>query len=200
VVLRPIDEDSDTESGVVFNDSMGSSNLGKIKPDGSFELKNVLPGAYELLVAGDTQQANDAFTESLMVGTKDFADTGLTVSGGTISVDLTVSSGAGVVDGVVTNEKGTPVVNAAVVAVPESKFRKQPNRYQRSSTDQAGRFVLHGLRPGNYTLFAWEVIEDEYLDPDFLKPVESHGVETKVDKSSHQTVPLKVIAAPTDQP
>jgi Carboxypeptidase regulatory-like domain len=202
VILRPVDEDSDTGSGIVFNDneSAGSSNLGKIKPDGSFELKNVLPGVYDILVGSDSQQTNDAFTESLMVGTKDFVDSGLTVSGGTTSVDLTVSSGAGVVDGVVTNDKGTPVVNAIVVAVPEVKFRKQPNRYQRSSTDQVGHFVLHGLRPGNYTLFAWEVIEDEYLDPDFLKPVESHGAETKVEKSSHQTVPLKVIAAPADQP
>ena len=43
VILRPVDEDSDTGSGVVFNDneSAGSSSLGKIKPDGSFELKNV---------------------------------------------------------------------------------------------------------------------------------------------------------------
>jgi hypothetical protein len=160
----------------------------------------VLPGAYDLLVVSESQQTNDTFTESLMVGTKDFADSGLTVSGGTIAVDLTVSSGAGVVDGVVTNDKGLAVANAVVVAVPEVKFRKQPNRYQRSSTDQAGHFVLGGLRPGNYTLFAWEVIEDEYLDADFLKSVESRGVETKVEKSSRQTIPLKVIATPADQP
>jgi Carboxypeptidase regulatory-like domain len=202
VVLRPVEEDSDSGSGIVFNDngSAGSSNLGKIKPDGSFELKNVLPGVYDILVGNDFQQTNDAFTESLMVGTKDFADTGLTVSGGTIAVDLTVSSGAGVVDGVVTNDKGLAVANAVVVAVPEAKFRKQPNRYQRSSTDQAGHFILGGLRPGNYTLFAWEVIDDEYLDADFLKPVESRGVETKVEKSSRQSIPLKVIATPADQP
>jgi hypothetical protein len=202
VVLRPVDEDNDAESGVVFSDNEAAafSNLGKIKPDGSFELKNVLPGVYDVLVASESQQMNDVFTESLMVGTKDFADTGLTVSGGTLSVDLTVTSGAGVVDGVVSNEKGLPVSNAVVVGVPEPKFRKQPNRYQRGITDQAGHFVLRGLRPGSYTLFAWEVIEDEYLDADFLKPVESRGVETKVEKSSRQTVPLKVITAPADQP
>jgi hypothetical protein len=108
VILRPVDEDSDTGSGVVFNDndSAGSSSLGKIKPDGSFELKNVLPGVYDVLVGSDSQQTNDAFPQSLMVGTKDFVDSGLPVSGGTISVELTVSSGAGVVDGTVTNDKG----------------------------------------------------------------------------------------------
>ena len=202
VILRPVDEDSDTGSGVVFNDneSAGSSSLGKIKPDGSFELKNVLPGVYDVLVGSDSQQTNDAFPQSLMVGTKDFVDSGLPVSGGTISVELTVSSGAGVVDGTVTNDKGTPVVHALVVAVPEVKFRKQPNRYQRSSTDQAGRFVLHGLRPGTYTLYAWEVIEDEYLDPDFLKAAEGQGVETKIEKSSRQSVSLKLIPAPAEQP
>jgi hypothetical protein len=67
--------------------------------------------------------------------------------------------------------------------------------------DQTGHFLLRGLRPGAYTLFAWEHLEgDEYRDADFLKLFEGRGVEVKVEKSSHQTVPLKIVAAPADQP
>ncbi len=60
---------------------------------------------------------------------------------------------------------------------------------------------MRGLRPGTYTLYAWDNLEgDEYLDPDFLKAADEHGTAIKVEKSSHQTVELKVIPAPADQP
>jgi hypothetical protein len=116
-------------------------------------------------------------------------------------VELTVSDGAGVVDGTVTNDKGVSVANASVVAVPETRFRKRPDRYQHASSDQDGRFTLRGLRPGTYSLFAWEVLDgDAYFDREFLKAAEGHETVIKIEKSSHQTLPLKVIPAATDQP
>ena len=203
VFLQAMEGDDDWSDGVTFSgdEAAGSSNLAKLKPDGSFELKNVLPGLYELAVSGDSKAGGDTFVESLAVGTKDYTDTGLNVSGGTISVDLTVSSAAGVIDGTVTSEKNEPVADSFVVAVPETKYRKQPYRYRKGSADQAGRFSLRGLRPGAYTIYAWESLDgDQYLDPEFLKSAEGRGTVIKVEKSSHQSIALKVIPAPSDQP
>jgi hypothetical protein len=202
VYFRQID-DEDPYDGVMFSgdDALRTPSFAKIKPDGSFEVRNVPQGVYDLSVSGDSKMMNEAFTESIVVGTKDFADTGLTVSGGTLSVELTVSDGAGVVDGTVTNDKGVPLANASVVAVPETRFRKRPDRYQHASSDQDGRFTLRGLRPGTYSLFAWEVLDgDAYFDVEFLKTAEGHETVIKIEKSSHQTVPLKVLATPADQP
>jgi hypothetical protein len=201
--LHPAEGDDDVFNGVTISgdESQGTLGFAKLKPDGSFEFKNVPPGLYELNVSGDAKAFTNSYVESLAMGTKNYVDTGLNVSSGTLSVEVTVSDGAGIVEGTVTSEKDEPVADSVVVAVPDAQFRKQASRYQRASADQTGRFTLRGLRPGTYTLFAWERLEgDEYRDADFLKPLEGRGVEVKVEKSSRQTVPLKILAPPADQP
>jgi hypothetical protein len=86
-----------------------------------------------------------------------------------------------------------PVANATVVAVPEEKYRKLPDRFGTVSTDQHGRFTIRGVAPGSYTLYAWQDLEDGvYRDPDFLKSQEANGTAVKVEEDSHQTVELKV--------
>jgi hypothetical protein len=87
-----------------------------------------------------------------------------------------------------------PVANATVVAVPEEKYRKVPNRFATGQTDQHGRFTVRGLAPGSYTLYAWQDLEDDvWRDPDFLKSQEANGTSLKVEEGSHQTVELKLI-------
>jgi hypothetical protein len=50
-------------------------------------------------------------------------------------------------------------------------------------------------------LFAWEELDgDAYFDAEFLKTADGHETMIKVEKSSRQSVALKVIAAPADQP
>ncbi len=180
---------------------MVSSGMGRVKADGTFELKNVPPGVYQVDVSGDTKAMGNCFVESVVAGTKDVADTGLKVSGGTISIDVTVSSGAGVVDGVVANDKNEPVAGAVVVAVPEEKYRKQQSRYGKVTADQRGHFTLRGLRPGGYTLFAWENVEgDDYFDPEYLKKYGGNEAALQIEKGQHQNTSLKVVPAAPDQP
>jgi hypothetical protein len=206
VAVRHIDGEDEFSDVVQFaSDGVGAlPPLGQVKPDGSFELKNVPPGLYEIAVSGDFKGMPEYFVESVAVGTKEVADTGLNVNGGTLAVDVTLSSGAGIVDGSVAADKDGKkelVANAVVVAVPAEKYRKRSSRYQRAATDQHGRFTLRGLHPGEYTLYAWEILEgDDYLDPDFLKSFEGQGTALKVEKSSRRSAALKVIAAPPGQP
>jgi polysaccharide lyase family 4-like protein len=204
VFLRSTEGDDEFESGVTVSgdETSDSSDYGKLRPDGSFEIKDVRPGNYEIMFARDSQEDRNSFVESVTAGTKEFVDTGLKVNGGTLVLELTVSSGAGVIEGVVTGDNKEPAIGSAVVAVPEARFRKQASRYGRAETDQNGRFSIRGLRPGTYALCAWESAEegDQYLDPDFLKAADEHGTAIKVEKSSHQRVELKIIPAPVDQP
>ena len=89
-----------------------------------------------------------------------------------------------------------PVANATVVAVPEEKYRKVPNRFATGSTDQHGRYMIRGLAPGSYTLYAWQDVEERiWHDPDFLKSQEANGAAVKVEEGSHQTVELKLSSA-----
>ena len=203
VALHRIDGEDDFSDSIFFGEDGGVvlSGFGRVKGEGSFELKDVLPGLYEIEVSSNSKAMADTLVESVMAGAKEVGDTGLNVDGGTLAVDVTLILGAGEVDGTAVNDKKEPVANAVVVAVPEERFRKRQSHYQRGTTDQDGRFLLRGLRPGNYTLYVWEVLDgDDYLDPDFLKKFEDQGTPIKVEKASRQTVALKVIPAAADQP
>lgn len=202
VVVSRIDGGDEFSDMIPFaSDGIGTlPPVAQVQPDGSFELKDVPPGTYEVEFSSPTKALQGYLVDSVVLGAKDVVETGLKANGGTLTIDVTLKAVAGEVNGIVRN-KSEPVPGAIVVAVPEEKYRKRENHYKKCITDQQGRFSLAGLRPGNYTLYAWEVLEgDEYLDPDFLKEFESQGTAIKADKSSRDTVELKVIPTAADQP
>src|SRR6202521_1364863 len=170
---------------------------------GNFEWKNVTPGNYIVQVYGGNGQG--FFLKSVKLAGRDI-QTGFTASG-PATLDLLVSTKGGTVEGaVVLREKEKekdadsdhvnndhPVANATVVAFPDEKYRKLPDRFGTGSTDQHGRFTIRGLAPGSYTLYAWQDLEDGvYRDPDFLKSQEANGTAVKVEEGSHQQMELKV--------
>ena len=175
---------------------------------GNFEWKNVPPGNYVVQVYGGDGQG--FFLKAVKLGGRNI-ETGFTATG-PATLDLLVSTKGGTVEGaVILREKKTekdadtdrvnhdqvnndhPVANATVVAVPEEKYRKLPDRFGTGSTDQHGLFSIRGLAPGSYTLYAWQDLEDGvYRDPDFLKSQEANGTAVKVEEGSHQQIELKV--------
>jgi Carboxypeptidase regulatory-like domain len=164
--------------------------------EGNFEWKNVRPGSYVVeLIGGDRRQ--DFFLKSAKIGDRNIdADFSLT---GPAVLDLVVSTRGAVIEGVVTdhdeNGNNLPVSNATVVAVPETKYRKLSPAFSRGATDQYGRYAIHGLAPGNYTLYAWQALDEEvYRDPDFLQAQEANGKAIKAVEGSRQTVDLKLSA------
>jgi protocatechuate 3,4-dioxygenase beta subunit len=167
---------------------------------GNFEWKNVTPGNYIVQVYGGDGQG--FFLKSVKLGGRN-SETGFTASG-QATLDLLVSTKGGTVEGAVVDpavekaaEKDSDevhqVANATVVAVPEEKYRKLPDRFGIESTDQHGHFTIRGLAPGSYTLYAWQDLDDGvYRDPDFLKSQEPNGTVLKVEEGSHQQIELKL--------
>ncbi len=168
---------------------------------GNVEWKNVNPGNYIVQVYGGDPQSS-YYLKSVTIGGRDVA-TGFTASG-PATLEVLVSSKAGIVEGtVVEKEKDVddahPATNATVVAVPEEKYRKIPNRFASGTTDQYGRFSVRGLAPGSYTLYAWLDLEDSvWRDPDFLKSQEANGMAVRVEEGSAQKVELKLSRAGED--
>ena len=178
--------------GEDFRSSIGSDR-GQVKRDGSFELKNVPAGTYTVHVEGQSQ---NYFLKKITVGGHDASDSSFRVGGGTLAMDLVISTNVGVVFGAVVDDKNQPVANAVVVAVPAAEHRKQLERYQKTVTDQAGRFALRGLIPDDYTVLAWQDVEDgAYYDPEFLKQYQDAGQAVHLAEGGRESVVLKAVPA-----
>ena len=196
LLLRSADGDDDAFGAFTMQEDF--STLAHVNADSSFEWKNVPAGRYSVQIS-DASAMPDWFLKSVTAG-RDGADSGFSVSSGTTTLDLVASANGAVADGIATNQKDEPVPDAVVVAVPEAHFRSHPDRYRKAVTDQSGRFILRGIPPGGYTLFAWESVDGEaYYNPEFLKTYEGQGKALILSEGERQSIRIKAIPAP-DQP
>ncbi len=197
--MRPSDAEDEIPGG--FSLGEGFSQLAHVAPDGSFEWKNVPPGNYYVQFAGDGAGSGDWFLKSVAAATRDAGDAGISVNGGAVVLDLVASANGGVANGVVADAKGLPVANTVVVAVPEARLRGRVDLYRKTVSDQNGRFTLHGIPPGEYTLFAWESLDGEaYYNPEFLKSCEAQGNTLHVAEGERKSVQVSVIPEADEQP
>lgn len=190
--------DGDDDAGpVTVHESF--SNLTHVMSDGAFQWVDVPAGNYYVQLVGDANQ--DWFVRSVSAGGRDVNDAGISVNGGTVGLDLMLSSNGGMIDGVVADSKNQPVADAVVVAVPEARLRGRIDRYRKTVSDQSGHFSLRGIRPGEYTLFAWESVDSEaYYNPEFLKIYEGQGTALHVSEGERKSAPLAVIPDSEEQP
>ena len=192
-LLRPAEPPDDTTS--FLSQELSATNAA-IDRFGNLAWKNVSPDSYLIQVYGGDAQGS--FLKSATLNGADIL-TGFTASG-SATIELVMSSKGGTVEGVVVEKEkdvddGHPVAGATVVAVPEERYRKIPDRFAIGSTDQSGAFTIHGMAPGNYTLYAWQDAGDGiWRDPDFLKSQEANGTAVKVEEGSTQRLELKISA------
>lgn len=162
-----------------------------VRPDGTFTFHDVpegtyrinvrpLPNGYYLKPSGE----GDAIESGVKVGRNHAA-----------AVEITLSTGAGRVNGTVAKEQ-QPSAGATVVLVPDPPRRGEARLYRQALADSGGRFSIAGVPPGDYKLFAWDEIDrGAYLDPDFLQAYEDSGKPVKVDDGANQSVQVELIAA-----
>jgi Carboxypeptidase regulatory-like domain/Polysaccharide lyase family 4, domain II len=170
-----------------------------VAADGRFAWKNVPAGTYYVTVNIGSAPGSDYFIKSLMSGGQNLLDSGLVVNGSSLIIDVVLSTKAVSVEGHAVNTKNEPVPNAMVVAVPDSSLRKRPDRYVQATADQTGHFRLHGMAPGNYTVFAFSDLDgNQFYDPEFLKAHESAGKALHTDEGAHENLTLTAVPSTDD--
>jgi hypothetical protein len=174
-------------------DFMMGGVVTQVKDDLSFTLSNVAPLVYTINVFG---LSAEYYLKSIRFGDRDVTDKDLDL---TLAIPagemvVTLSSNGGQLDGTVQNENSEAAVDVLVTLIPESSRRGLAYLYEISTTDQKGHFIIKGIKPGEYKVFAWEKIPPgSYQDPDFMKPLESKGEAVSIKENVHETVQLKII-------
>jgi len=196
VVLLPADEN---DFAVGVGGTFGSLAMSGVNKDGSFELKDVTGGSYQLMVGANSNSLRDYITKSVNVDGRDVADSGFTVSAAT-SLDVIISAKGATIEGTVVDSKGKPVADATVVDVPSAEHRNRRDLYQRDTTDELGHFSLRGLNPGKYTVLAFDDLQADIRDPKFLKSYEDRGEHVQLDEGARTSIVVKLIATDMEGP
>jgi hypothetical protein len=89
-----------------------------------------------------------------------------------------------------------------VVLVPSpEELRAFPSVYRVAAASEQGSFAIGGIRPGAYKMFAFDEIEHSaWLDPDFLRTVESSGEEIVLAEGDDAKRVLTAISGDLSQP
>ena len=74
-------------------------------------------------------------------------------------------------------------------------------RFQEQESNRSGKFSFQGVRPGDYTLFAFEnpPSTNPWLNPEFLAQYENRGIKIHVE-AGVATEPKSVISIPPENP
>ena len=185
----------DDEIADTFSSVFGGGGRGSVSADGIADLGTVNAGTYDLTWSSRGGAAEDWYLKSVVVGSHDVTREGVRINGSNaIQVEAVLSGASARVEGTIATQAGRSVV---VVAVPDQELRKNSAAYHTGSLDPSGKFAIRGLPPGRYTLLALENPDpEEWLDPDFLKQVESKGEPIVLGENERkQQVQLKSISA-----
>ena len=158
----------------------------KLMPVGRrFTLNGVAAVPFAINVGGFP---DNCYLKSVRYGGREVPESGIDMSGGG-PLEITLSATAASVDGVVMDKDNKPVAGAIVALIP-----KDGTQISGHSADENGIISFKGLKPGEYKLIAWEDVEPgAYMDPDFVKPLDSKAKTVTLDASGHEAVQLKAI-------
>lgn len=168
---------------------------GLVAPDGAFSIPAVLEGLYR--VAGLAGLGPDLYLADVRQGAMSVFDSGFTISARSNDpIQLVVGSGAGTVEGVVRESPSKEFPGAHVALIPEASRRENLALYFPATSDASGRFVIRGIPPGDYKLFAWESISPfAYQNAAFMARYEDRGRAIHVGQGGTSSAEVTVIPA-----
>jgi protocatechuate 3,4-dioxygenase beta subunit len=194
VSLRPIGSFDDM---VTEFEQMAATSPAKVHEDGTFQIKDLAAGSYQLVVGANSQKYRNYYTKSVLVGGRDAVDTGFAVNPGTV-LDVVVSAKGASIEGTVVDSDGKPVPGAVVESVPSSGSPGRPDAYQFGESDENGHFLLQGINPGQFLVVAFDQPTEDPHASDFAAKYAARGEKVDLQQGDKKSVALKLIEADSD--
>jgi hypothetical protein len=159
-----------------------------IKEDGTFQIENVMPGKYRLMVSGPAS----GYVSSARYGELDVLGGEFEIGDSPAPIRVAVAAGGGSVSGTVTDES-KPAAGMAFL-IPADPARRMQWMIRSAALDQNGMFTLNNVAPGEYLAMAFQ--EQEYGiwegEEEFRK-LESKAKKISVGKTGTESIALSLI-------
>jgi hypothetical protein len=126
------------------------------------------------------------YLKRVRYGNAESSDGTFTLASYGVPLELVFSTRGARLSGTITGRAATP----QVVLIPDTSDAALREYKTRTAIfDQSGVFSIESIAPGSYKLFAFESVpEGIWLDPDFLKEVESTGVAFEAAEGDAKTI------------
>ena len=176
----------------------GSPAAALAKPDGTFVLKNVVSGIWDI---GITPIPHDGYLKSMRLGDQDVLTEEMMITPETTTpLNIVLSTRGGTLEGDVKTDNGVEAPRVFVLLAPDGKYSHVLSFFDVVFTDPMGHFKLHALTPGKYKLYAFDKLQwGVWQDPEFLKPYETLGVMVEISEGANPSKQLHLISAARSQ-
>lgn len=161
--------------------------------ENTFALTNVSPGKHAILVAGLPE---NAYVKSMRLGSQETIDSGLDLTDMQAAppLEIRISPNGATVQGIVGWDDDKPAPKAWVALIPDPARPELASRVKSATAMDGGRFVLTGVAPGEYRLYAFEQPQpSSLLNLEFFKPLESKSVQLTVKEGERKQTDLTVL-------
>jgi hypothetical protein len=185
---------------------MNSTSPVTADADGAFEIPDVQPGNYEVMVnqaftaPSSGQMPTLFFTSTITVNNQDVTESGVTVPEGAASLEVTVTldSRSGTITGTTLDADNHSLPGATIAVLSADSKKRTSTRYFRwSRSSPQGTFTLPGLIPGDYLLLLWPGDDNPGMvtDPDVIELVEQYCARVSVSPSGTVSQELRLSPA-----
>jgi hypothetical protein len=175
------------------------ARLNEVKPDGTFTIPAVLVGHWQLYIEGLTA---GMYVSDVRHGGRSIFDTGMDVGADPLnSLDVQIRNDGASLQGVVLDLDKKPLPKASVVLVPPENRRQNRQLYRPVTADEAGRFNITGIAPGNYKVFAWPgaapgitspQVAGTYFNPRYIARYEPYGRAVSVGQGGSPNLEITI--------
>ena len=157
------------------------------KDAGGFEFPGLGLGSYRVSVNNSARR--QMYLKSIRYGNAESADGTFTLASYGVPLEVVFSTKGARLSGTVTGKASMP----QVILIPDDTARREHETLA-AVFDQNGVFSIESIPPGSYKLYAFENLpEGIWLDPDFLKEIDSTGAAIKVAEGDVQTIQIPLL-------